>query len=86
MQNYSGLFESGFALCLGKTKGAEGMGWWLWGAGFIICLALSMVLLAKAVFHHYPDWFGHWPESGQLSFPAVFSERVHIRGLCEFFL
>ena len=59
MQNYSGLFESEFALCLGKMKGAEGMGWWLWGAGFIICLALSMVLLAKAVFHHYPDWFGH---------------------------
>ena len=63
MQNYSGLFESGFALCLGKMKGAEGMGWWLWGAGFIICLALSMVLLAKAVQAlpigtAYPVWTG----------------------------
>ena len=63
MQNYSGLFESEFALCLGKRKGAEGMGWWLWGAGFIICLALSMVLLAKAVQvlpigTAYPVWTG----------------------------
>lgn len=39
------------------------MGWWLWGAGFIICLALSMVLLAKAVQAlpigtAYPVWTG----------------------------
>ena len=45
----AGMFESGFAFCLGKMKEVSGTAWWLWGAGFIICLSLSMILLAKAV-------------------------------------
>lgn len=45
----AGLFESGFAFCLGKMKGLSGTEYWLWGAGFLACLAMSMVLLAKAV-------------------------------------
>lgn len=44
----AGLFESGFAFCLGKMKGCSGMEYYLWGVSFIICLALSMLLLAKA--------------------------------------
>lgn len=44
----AGLFETGFAACLGKakeTQGATSM-WWL--GGFLTCLAISMVLLYKA--------------------------------------
>jgi quaternary ammonium compound-resistance protein SugE len=43
-----GLFEVGFAACLGKAKensGAIANGWL---AGFLICLMISMVLLYKA--------------------------------------
>lgn len=59
----AGFFESGFAFCLGKMKGVHGMEYYLWGAGFIICLTVSMVLLAKAVQTlpigtAYPVWTG----------------------------
>lgn len=59
----AGFFESGFAFCLGKMKGAEGTAWYLWGAGFLLSLTLSMVLLAKAVQSlpvgtAYPVWTG----------------------------
>ena len=45
----AGLFESGFAFCLGKMKEVTGIEYYLWGAGFLLSLTLSMVLLAKAV-------------------------------------
>lgn len=45
----AGFFESGFAFCLGKMKEASGTEWYLWCVGFLVCLVLSMVLLAKAV-------------------------------------
>ena len=59
----AGCFESGFAFCLGKMKEVSGTAYWLWGAGFLICLTLSMVLLAKAVQTlpigtAYPVWTG----------------------------
>ena len=60
----AGCFEAGFAFCLGKMKEAAGTtAWWLWGAGFIICLVISMVLLAKAthvlpISTAYPVWTG----------------------------
>lgn len=59
----AGLFESGFAFCLGKMKCAEGSSYYLWGVGFLVSLALSMVLLAKAVQTlpigtAYPVWTG----------------------------
>ncbi len=44
----AGLFEVGFATCLGKareTAGATATGWWL---GFVVSLSISMVLLYKA--------------------------------------
>lgn len=44
----AGLFEVGFASCLGKAKettGAEST-WWL--VGFFACLSVSMALLYKA--------------------------------------
>lgn len=59
----AGLCETGFAFCLGKMKEVSGPEQWLWGAGFILFLAASMILLAKAVQNipigtAYPVWTG----------------------------
>lgn len=59
----AGLFESGFAFCLGKMKNAANTEYYLWGTGFIVCLLISMTLLAKAVqtlpiSTAYPVWTG----------------------------
>ncbi len=43
-----GLFEVGFTFCLGKGKETVGATSYLWYAGFVICLILSMGLLLKA--------------------------------------
>lgn len=43
-----GLFEVGFASCLGKAKDATGSVFVFWIAGFFVCLTISMVLLYKA--------------------------------------
>lgn len=44
----AGLFEVAFAYCLGKAKGAMGNERYLWYAGFLLALAISMGLLVKA--------------------------------------
>ncbi|HET8963940.1 MAG TPA: SMR family transporter, partial [Chitinophagales bacterium] len=44
----AGLFETGFAFCLGKMKTAEGVANTYWFTGFIVCLVISMLLLYKA--------------------------------------
>ncbi|KAB7529176.1 QacE family quaternary ammonium compound efflux SMR transporter [Flagellimonas olearia] len=44
----AGLFEVAFAFCLGKAKEATGTDMYLWYAGFLIALAISMGLLVKA--------------------------------------
>lgn len=59
----AGLFESGFAFCLGKMRGEAGLTYYLWGVGFVFCLAVSMLLLTKAVQTlpigtAYPVWTG----------------------------
>src|SRR6185437_11274464 len=43
-----GLFEVGFATCLGKAKETTGAtaAWWI--VGFFVCLAISMYLLYRA--------------------------------------
>lgn len=43
-----GLFEIAFASCLGKMKETTGNATLMWGAGFLICLTISMGLLLKA--------------------------------------
>lgn len=43
-----GLFEVGFASCLGKAREASGSTATLWYTGFLICLTISMLLLIKA--------------------------------------
>ncbi|GGD91767.1 DMT family transporter [Planktosalinus lacus] len=45
----AGLFEVGFAFCLGKAKLVTGTTQFLWLTGFIICLSISMLLLYKAI-------------------------------------
>lgn len=44
----AGLFEVGFASCLGKAKETTGTESYMWYGGFLICLAISMFLLIKA--------------------------------------
>lgn len=43
----AGLFEVGFATCLGKAKETSGMTSSLWLFGFLACLTISMALLYK---------------------------------------
>ncbi len=44
----AGLFEVGFASCLGKAKYATGIMATFWYIGFFICLSCSMYLLYLA--------------------------------------
>jgi len=44
----AGFFEVAFAFCLGKAKETSGNEMYLWYLGFLIALAISMVLLVKA--------------------------------------
>ena len=44
----AGLFEVGFASCLGKAKETSGTTSYLWYGGFLVCLTISMLLLMKA--------------------------------------
>lgn len=59
----AGLFEVGFATCLGKAKEASGIYVSLWYGGFLICLAISMILLVRVTQHlpigtAYAIWTG----------------------------
>ena len=44
----AGLFEVAFAACLGKAKESTGMEATYWYIGFLLCLAISMLLLVRA--------------------------------------
>lgn len=44
----AGLFEVGFAACLGKAKETTGQTSTMWMLGFFACLSISMFLLYKA--------------------------------------
>lgn len=44
----AGLFEVAFAFCLGKAKETTGNEMYLWYAGFLVALSLSMALLIIA--------------------------------------
>lgn len=43
----AGLFEVAFAFCLGKAKETTGNEMYLWYVGFLVALAISMILLVK---------------------------------------
>lgn len=44
----AGLFEVGFATCLGKARVTSGSTSVYWMIGFFLCLSISMLLLYKA--------------------------------------
>lgn len=44
----AGLFEVGFASCLGKAREASGSSSLYWYGGFLVCLTISMYLLILA--------------------------------------
>lgn len=44
----AGLFEVAFAFCLGKAKESAGQAMYIWYAGFLVSLCISMWLLIKA--------------------------------------
>ncbi len=44
----AGLFEVAFAFCLGKAKETAGNQMYVWYAGFLVALFISMALLIKA--------------------------------------
>jgi quaternary ammonium compound-resistance protein SugE len=44
----AGLFEVGFATCLGKARETTALTSTLWFTGFLACLTISMLLLYKA--------------------------------------
>ena len=44
----AGIFEVGFATCLGKARTSTGSAAWYWYGGFGICLCISMYLLMRA--------------------------------------
>lgn len=44
-----GLFETGFAVSLGKAQNSSGREFWIWIITFAICVCISMFLLFKAM-------------------------------------
>jgi quaternary ammonium compound-resistance protein SugE len=78
----AGLFEVGFATCLGKAKEATGSAAFWWMAGFFLCLSLSMSLLYKAtqtlpIGTAYAVWTGIGAFGTVLIGIFVFKEPVH---------
>lgn len=78
----AGLFEVGFASCLGKAKETTGMASSLWLGGFLICLTISMILLYKAtqtlpIGTAYAVWTGVGAVGTVLVGIFVFKEPVH---------
>ena len=45
----AGLFETGFATCLGKAQETTGRESYFWWAGFVAALIISMFLMFKAI-------------------------------------
>lgn len=78
----AGLFEVGFATCLGKAKESSGNSSLWWMLGFFICLSISMVLLYKATQHipigtAYAVWTGIGAFGTVLVGIFLFEEPIH---------
>ena len=78
----AGLFEVGFATCLGKAKETTGSTAIWWMVGFFVCLSLSMSLLYKAtqtlpIGTAYAVWTGIGAFGTVLIGIFVFEEPVH---------
>lgn len=78
----AGLFEVGFATCLGKARETTGNAILFWMLGFFICLSVSMTLLYKAtqalpIGTAYAVWTGIGALGTVLVGIFVFKEPVH---------
>lgn len=78
----AGLFEVGFATCLGKARETSGNAALLWMLGFFICLSISMTLLYKAtqtlpIGSAYAVWTGIGAMGTVLIGIFVFKEPVN---------
>ncbi len=78
----AGLFEVGFATCLGKARETTGSASFWWMTGFFVCLSLSMALLYKAtqtlpIGTAYAVWTGIGAFGTVLIGIFVFKEPVH---------
>jgi quaternary ammonium compound-resistance protein SugE len=78
----AGLFEVGFAFCLGKAKFSTGTTSNFWMLGFLICLSISMLLLYKAtqtlpIGTAYAVWTGIGAVGTVLLGILVFKEPVY---------
>ncbi|WP_037321380.1 multidrug efflux SMR transporter [Salegentibacter sp. Hel_I_6] len=78
----AGLFEVGFAFCLGKMKVTSGNASTLWLIGFLVSLTLSMILLYKAtqtlpIGTAYAVWTGIGAVGTVLLGILVFKEPAH---------
>jgi quaternary ammonium compound-resistance protein SugE len=78
----AGLFEVGFAACLGKAKESVGTAATLWFIGFFICLAISMFLLYKAIqtlpiVTAYAVWTGVGAVGTVIAGILIFKEPVY---------
>jgi quaternary ammonium compound-resistance protein SugE len=78
----AGLFEVLFAFCLGKAKETAGNEMYLWYAGFVVSLTVSMVLLIKAtqtlpIGTAYAVWTGVGAAGTVLLGILVFKEPVN---------
>lgn len=49
-----GIFESLFAISLGKMQQGSGREFWLWFLSFIVCVSLSMYLLYRSMGAPHP--------------------------------
>ena len=78
----AGLFEVGFATCLGKARETTGSATVWWMLGFFLCLSVSMTLLYKAtqtlpIGTAYAVWTGIGAFGTVLIGIFVFKEPVH---------
>ncbi|EIJ39553.1 cation/cationic drug transporter [Galbibacter orientalis DSM 19592] len=77
----AGLFEVGFATCLGKAKNSTGNEASYWYLGFLVCLTISMLLLMKAtqtlpIGTAYAVWTGIGAVGTVLAGVFLFNEPV----------
>lgn len=77
-----GLFEVGFASCLGKMKETTGTEAILWFIGFLVSLSISMALLIKAtqtlpIGTSYAVWTGIGAVGTVLVGIFIFKEPVY---------
>lgn len=80
----AGLFETGFAICLGKaqeTQGKESVFWWV---GFVVALSTSMLLMYKSISGEnaipigtaYAVWTGIGAVGGVIAGIFIFKEPL----------